>query len=224
MTRLALRLVSAAALAVMAWGCDESDGGSPDASVASLPPVTTADDSGGEAGANFGLGSIDRAGRPLVGVLLIPGALEDEYNAAPTFDQPLGRTLADGVSSRLADFDGVALGDGGPDPIDWPFPDGGEHPLLAMFGLDALLVDTALPCGLADGGFAPSYLDIEREIFLSGATHTTCGGRTPNEPVVDETLTLLVTGDRDGGSVSQGIAGATKPAITQFPYLSDPND
>jgi hypothetical protein len=88
--------------------------------------------------------------------------------------------------------------------------------------LDTLLVDTALPCTSPDGGFAASYLDIEQEIFLSGdAGHTTCGGRTPSDNVIDTTLTLLITNGRI--PVSQGVVGPTKPATTQFPYLAEPN-
>jgi hypothetical protein len=185
--------------------------------------VPSGEDAAVDASANgFGLGQVDRAGRPLVAVLLVPGSLQDEYNAASTFDAPLSRTLQDALASRLETLDTIALGDGGPDPVDWT-ADGGMHPLLPMFAQDSLLVDTALPCTSPDGGFAPSYLDIEREIFLSQATHTTCGGRTPIDNVVDATLTLLVTGGRDGGpSVTQGALGPTKPPTLQFPYLAGP--
>jgi hypothetical protein len=95
--------------------------------------------------------------------------------------------------------------------------------LPALLG-DTLLVDTSMPCTAADGGFAASYFDLEREIFLSAPPHTTCGGRTPNEDVVDETLQLLVTGDREGGPVvSQRVSGPTQPSTTTFPYLAPPN-
>jgi hypothetical protein len=107
--------------------------------------------------------------------------------------------------------------------VDWT-PDGGVHPLLPLFLSDVLLVDTALSCTSPEGGFAPSYLALEREIYLSGARHSTCGGRTPAENVVDITLSLLVTADRDGGPrVTQGVSGPTKPATTTFPYLANPN-
>ncbi len=166
---------------------------------------------------------IDRAGHPLVSVLLVPGALSDPYNAFPSFAPNMPRVLQDGLASRLAFFDTLALGDAGPDPVDWT-PEGGVSPLLAAFTTDVLLVDTAYPCTTADGGFSSGYFDIEREIYLSGTPHTTCGGRTPAENVVDKTLTLLVTADRDGGPViSQGVPGATKPPTTTFPYFADPN-
>jgi hypothetical protein len=189
--------------------------GQEDASVF-VPPG----DSGSDASLGLGPAQVDRAGRPLVGVLLVPGSLEDDYNATATFDTLLPRTLENALTARLRSLDTIAV-DGGPDPVDWPV-DSGTHPLLPMLELDTLLVDTALPCTSPDGGFAASYLDIEQEIFLSGdGGHTTCGGRTPSDNVIDTTLTLLITNGRI--PISQGVAGPTKPATTQFPYLAEPN-
>lgn len=170
--------------------------------------------------ASLGPGQVDRAGHPLVTVLLVPGTLADEYNAQPSFEQNVPRVLQDALEARLVALDTLTLGDAGPDPVDWPIPDGGTHPLLPMVVSDQLLVDTARSCS-GDAGFTPSYLDIEREIDLGGSPHTTCGGRTPDENVVDETLTLLVTDGR--APVSQGVAAATKPATATFPYLAAPN-
>lgn len=186
--------------------------------------VPLGDDAGGDATvqeAGLGLGPIDRDGHPLVTILLMPGALQDEYNAQSSFEPNVPRVLQDALEARLVALDTLALGDGGGDEVDWPIPDGGMHPLLPMFVNDVLLVDTALPSTSPDGGFASSYLDLEREILLGGATHTTCGGRTPSEDVVDETLTLLVTDGRQ--PVTQGVSGPSKAATTTFPYLADPN-
>jgi hypothetical protein len=170
--------------------------------------------------AGLGEGQKDRAGHPLVTILLVPGALQDEYNKQPSFDANVPRTLEDALESRLAALDTLVLGDAGPDPVDWPVPDGGTHPLLPLFVSDVLLVDTSLRCD-GDGGFLPSYLDIDREVYLNGLPHTTCGGRTPVENVVDETLTLIATGDR--APVTQGALAPTRAATPTFPYLADPN-
>jgi hypothetical protein len=185
--------------------------------------ATMPSDASEEAEGGFGLGQIDRAGRPLVTTLLVATDVQDEYNSTSTFAADVPRVLQDSIASRIAQWDTLVLADGGAaDPVDWP--EGGA--LLPMLLGDTLLVDTALPCVGPDGGFVASYLDLEREAFLDAPSyaHTTCGGRTPNEPVVDETLTLLVTADRPGGpEVTQGIAGPTRPATTTFPYLSAPN-
>jgi len=174
----------------------------------------------GSDGSGFGLGQIDRAGRPLVAVLLVPGTLQDEYNAQPSFEPTQPRVLQNAMASRLAELDSLMVGDAGPDPVDWP--DGGA--LLPMLLGDTLLVDTSQSCA-SDGGFLASYLDIEQEVFLGRPdANTTCGGRTPGEHVVDEMLQLMVTADREGGPViSQGVAGPTKPPSLSFPYLAPPN-
>jgi hypothetical protein len=153
--------------------------------------------------------------------MLLPSQLGDSYNAEPTFAPALPRTLADALEARLVELDTLALGDAGPDPVDWPVPEGGAHPLLPAFAADTLLIDTSLSCLEADGGFAGSYFDLDREVYLGDAPHTTCGGRTPGEDVVSKTLTLLVTGGK--APVEQGVAGPTKPAVITFPYLAPPN-
>ena len=186
--------------------------------------VPFGDDGGSDATveeAGLSLGPIDRDGHPLVTILLLSGSLQDEYNAQSSFEPNVPRVLQDALEARLVALDTLALGDGGGDEVDWPIPDGGQHPLLPMFVTDVLLVDTAKSCTSGDGGFVSSYLDLEREILLDGAAHTTCGGRTPGENVVDETLTLLVTNGRV--PVTQGVVGPSKAASTTFPYLAAPN-
>jgi uncharacterized protein DUF4331 len=185
-----------------------------------------ADAEAGADGAGLAMAQVDRAGRPLVSILLVPDSLKDDYNAASTFDAPLSRTLGDGLTARLQALDTLEIGDAGPDPVDWPI-EGGAHPLLPVLATDALLIDTALSCASPDGGFIASYLDIEREIFPdifeSNAVHTTCGGRTPSDDVVDTTLSLVVTRNRRGApQIMQGIAAPAKPPIQTFPYLAEP--
>jgi hypothetical protein len=165
---------------------------------------------------------IDRAGHPLVAVMLVPGQLDDSFNAQASFAADVPRTLQDAIEARLIELDTLSLGDSGLDPVDWPVQPGGTHPLLGAFTADTLLVDTGQSCADVDGGYKASYFDIDREVYL-GTPHSTCGGRTPGEDVVSETLTLLVTGDGGRGPVSQGVSGPTKPAPMTFPYLAAPN-
>jgi hypothetical protein len=210
------------------FGCRGSAPVEPKADVYVPEPQEAGVDGGEDAAAGAdaspSLTQVDRAGHPLASVLLVPGTLQDTYNAQPSFGTDVPRVLQAALASRLELLDTLALGDGGPDPVDWPVPEGGTHPLLPVFVNDVLLVDTALPCADPDGGFAASYLAIEREIYLAAAPHVTCGGRTPSDDVVDTTWKLLVTGDREGGApVVQGAFGPTKPATTTFPYLADPN-
>ncbi len=122
--------------------------------------------------AKYRTGPVDRDGHPLVTALLVPGPLQDDYNAHPTFD-PLPRILQDALGSRLVQWDSVSVAEAGPDPVDWPVPDGGTHPLLPLFLTDVLLVDTSLPCLAVDAGSAATYLDIDKETNSLGPPHTT---------------------------------------------------
>jgi Domain of unknown function (DUF4331) len=219
-----VRRAACLALAVGLLACGRHKNGAKelaDVYVPQGPPDTGGEEASTVPEAALPPGHVDRDGHPLATILFVPGTLQDEYNEQPTFEEQVPRTLQDALEARLVALDTIAIGDGGPDPVDWPVPEGGTHPLLPMFVTDVLLVDTSLPCTAADGGFLPSYLDIEREIYLSGATHTTCGGRNPAEDVVDETLTLVVTNGRV--PVTQGVAGPTQPPTTTFPYLAPPN-
>jgi hypothetical protein len=65
------------------------------------------------------------------------------------------------------------------------------------------------------------YLEIERSL-LAGRTHTTCGGRHPNDDIVDKFFTFMV-GGVNGPRISDGVDRATRPATRTFPYLVGPN-
>ncbi len=209
---------AAVALAVAALAACRSAPDSEQPANVYVPPTQAEAGAPTEAGPS-GPQQVDRAGRPLVAVLFVAGSLQDDYNATSTFDASPARTLDDSLLSRIERFDTIALDGGSPDPVDWP-ADGGAQALAAMLSSDALLVDTALPCA-SDGGFLASYLDVEREAYLGGPAHKTCGGRTPGDAVVDTMLTLVVTAGR--APVSQGISGPARSVATTFPYLADPN-
>ncbi|SNX66303.1 uncharacterized protein DUF4331 [Streptomyces sp. TLI_55] len=97
----------------------------------------------------------------------------------------------------------------------WPPDDRGTHPLTELLLADFLVVDISKP-------FAEdSCFEIEAAL-LAGRPHTTCGGRAPNDDIVDTLYTLLV-GGVDGPRISDGVDGATQPATHDFPYLVAPN-
>jgi hypothetical protein len=137
--------------------------------------------------------------------------IRDLYNAEDTFD--LSRDYRGAYRSRLnanlAFFDPL---DG---RIDWPLDEQGGHPLTELLLADFLVVDTSKP-------FAEdSFLEIERAV-LAGRPHTTCGGRSLNDDIVDTLYTVLV-GGIDGPRISDGVDQATQPATHRFPYLVRPN-
>jgi hypothetical protein len=112
-------------------------------------------------------------------------------------------------NANLAYFDNI---DG---KIDWPLDDQGMHPLTKLLLADYLVVDLAKPYNEA------SYFEIEQAL-LQGKTHTTCGGRSPNDDIMDTLSTLLINANR-GPRISDGVDQATTPAALTFPYLMPPN-
>ncbi|NNG40562.1 DUF4331 family protein [Flexivirga sp. ID2601S] len=111
--------------------------------------------------------------------------------------------------ANLAFFDRLA-GD-----IVWPPGEHGTHPLTDLLFADFLVVDTSKPFSES------SSFEIERAALV-GREHTTCGGRAPNDDIVDTLYTLLVNGV-DGERISDGVDQATRPATHTFPYLVAPN-
>jgi hypothetical protein len=85
------------------------------------------------------------------------------------------------------------------------------------------VVDTSKPCRFDD---PHTYLEIERA-QLTGKSHTTCGGRMPNEDAMDVTLNFLIRGPAAAsagpGAITDGVAQATKESSRTFPYLAEMN-
>jgi hypothetical protein len=102
---------------------------------------------------------------------------------------------------------------------------------------DALVVDLAGTCTHD----TQSYFAIERAAFTSegdgGSGGRSCGGRTLNDDIIDDTLTMWIAksfdfgrgnprrvGDNVVAVTAPGTAGAYElsPAIKAFPYLGEP--
>jgi uncharacterized protein DUF4331 len=130
---------------------------------------------------------------------------EDTFNIRPDYAGAYRARF----NANLAWFDGL---DG---KTDWPLNEQGAHPLTELLLADFLVVDLSKPFS-EDGCF-----EIETAL-LAGRPHTTCGGRSLNDDIVDTLYTLLV-GGVDGERLSDGVDQATKPATHTFPYLNAPN-
>jgi Domain of unknown function (DUF4331) len=113
------------------------------------------------------------------------------------------------LNANLAVFDRL---DG---RTDWPLDGQGAHPLTELLLADHLVVDVSKPYA-GDG-----FLEIE-QAMLQGRVHVTCGGRSPNDDVMDTLYTLLVNAGR-GPRIGDGVDRATAPATRTFPYLAPPN-
>src|SRR5918997_537517 len=75
---------------------------------------------------------------------------------------------------------------------------------------------------------APKQFDqVNRDLEIESATregggHQTCGGRAPNDDVMDTIFTLMVNAG-NGPVIRDGVDQSTRPASPSFPYLSPAN-
>jgi hypothetical protein len=165
---------------------------------------------------------IERVGRPEVkNMLLAPKQFDpvntdleirDLYNLEDAFH--LGPTYRGAYRARLNA--NLAFWDGLDGTTDWPTKGDGDHPLTDLVLADYLVVDLTKP--YKEQG---SFLEIELAA-LAGKAHESCGGRAPNDDVIDTLFTQLVNAG-NGPVIRDGVDQATRPASRVFPYLAAPN-
>ena len=165
---------------------------------------------------------LERAGRPEVpNLMLAPKQFDpvnrdleirDLYNMDDAFDlsHAYESTYRARLNANLAFWDSL---DG---KTDWPPREDGAHPLTELILADFLVLDVTKP--YAEQG---SFLEIELAA-RRGEAHRTCGGRAPNDDVMDTIFTLLVNAG-NGPVIRDGVDQATRPASRVFPYLAPPN-
>jgi hypothetical protein len=165
---------------------------------------------------------LERTGRPEVkNLMLAPKQFDrvnrdleirDLYNTEDAFH--LGQAYQGAYRARLNA--NLAFWDGLDGRVDWPLGQNGAHPLTELLLADFLVVDVTKP--YAEHG---SFLEIELAA-RAGRRHQTCGGRAPNDDVMDTVFTLLVNAG-NGRRIRDGVDRATRPASRTFPYLASPN-
>jgi hypothetical protein len=196
---------------------------------------------------------LDRMGRPLISTALIgvfapaqdQAAMRDAYNRAPdpaTWATSListGVTIETEMETNLAVFDAFDIADpmisnpgcGNavlyvPPPLP-PGPSSSYRVAADLFADDEIYVDTAFAS-------CPIYLALEIQYATTGAGtkgHTTCGGRTPSDDVVDLTYSMLAAGKdgvdpttSDGApKLHDGVAAHTDIKESVFPFLGSPH-
>jgi hypothetical protein len=165
---------------------------------------------------------IERVGRPEVkNMMLGPKQFDqlnrdleirDLYNMEDAFQLENGYLGAyrARLSANLAFWDSL---DG---KTDWPSNGDGTHPLTEFFLADYLAVDVTKP--YAEQG---SFLEIERAV-RDGRPHKSCGGRAPNDDVIDTLFSLMINGG-NGPVIRDGVDHSSRPTSRSFPYLAQPN-
>ena len=134
--------------------------------------------------------------------------LRDAYNALGPFtgDTAGKAQMRDRLSANIAAYNTLK------DP---DVPAERRDALGALFADDYLLVDPSKPCDKAQ------YLGIEQAVLM-GQPHQGCGGRRPNDDVIDAIYSMLITGQL-APPIEDGVSQATTPATDSFPYLTPPN-
>src|SRR5215212_5313376 len=165
---------------------------------------------------------IERVGRPEVKNMMLAMKqfdpvnrdleIRDLYNMEDAFH--LGEAYRGAYRARLNA--NLAFWDGLDGKTDWPVDGNGTHPLTELVLADYLVVDTSKP--YAEQG---SFLEIERAV-REGRAHETCGGRAPNDDVMDTIFTLMINGG-SGPVIRDGVDQSTRPATQTFPYLAPAN-
>lgn len=156
---------------------------------------------------------LDRVGRPeITNLSLAPRNepdLRDLYNLDRPFQVPGARRnlYQERLAGNIAFFDAL---DG---RKNWADRD--REALARLLVDDALIVDLGKPCP------AQSFLEIERAVLRHEA-HRTCGGRRPDDDIMDVLYTLYVAG-WDGAAVSDGVDHPAVKVAAGFPYLVAPD-
>lgn len=137
--------------------------------------------------------------------------IRDLYNSEDAFHLRHGYLSAyrARLNANLAFWDSL---DG---DLAWSTDETGTHPLTELLLQDCLVVDPSKPYS------ERSYFDIEMDT-LHGRTHSSCGGRSLNDNVIDTMYTVLINGGL-GPRIRQGVDHATAKGTKTFPYLAAPS-
>jgi hypothetical protein len=163
---------------------------------------------------------IDRMGRPAINTALnhgfdadktAAGAAKDAYNQ-DTGEATWPATYSAQFAANLAILDALDTNCGN----QLGYAQGKGYGLAPALADDELYVNTA-------GTTCSDYLAVEANALgvLTSVTGIDCGGRRPNDDVIDETYSVLATGGLTG--VTDGVNAPATPATTTFPYLVAPH-
>jgi hypothetical protein len=158
-------------------------------------------------------GRLDRVGRPEITNVSLNARdkadLRDSFNHEIPFQN--SSSFTDKYKVRL--LNNITFYDSIDGKTDW---NQGQKDILASVLVDDfLVVDVSKPCA------KNSFLEIERSI-VEGGSHQTCGGRRPNDDIMDVLYRLYFNAGK-GALVSDGVNAPYRPISHQFPYLAGPD-
>lgn len=145
---------------------------------------------------------------------------KDKWNA----EDPFAVSDAQKSMFRTQLHDGLAYFDrfDGGQKHDWAKASRATETFLEILLNDFLIVDPTKP--IAPDSSGNTYLEIELAA-MRGEPNRTCGGRAPNDDVIDTSLTLFINGfERSTPLRRDGLHQSRNASTAAFPYLAPPND
>jgi hypothetical protein len=175
---------------------------------------TLTQDSSDNKGQPVKLRRIDRVGRPeITNVSMVAHQEEDDlrdlYNMETPFTSSINTPL---YRERLRkNIDYYDLLDG---KKDWTASQADHYANLLVN--DYLVIDLNKPCR------PDTYLSLEKAI-LDGKVAQNCGGRHPNDDVMDTLFTTFINANK-GQNIRDGVDQPSLAVSSKFPYLHAPED
>lgn len=157
---------------------------------------------------------LDRVGRPeITNVSMVAhedeAELRDRYNQDPPFQVSAENLQA--YRARLAK--NITFYDAIDRKKEWEDRD--RTALANMLADDFLVVD------LSKSNEGASFFEIEKSI-LQGKPYRGCGGRRPEDDIMDTLFTLFIAGP-GGERIRDGVDEPSRPVQSTFPYLAEPD-
>jgi hypothetical protein len=154
---------------------------------------------------------LDRIGRPEITNVTMNARdkadLRDQYNTEAPFE--VSPAALDKYKIRMKN--NITYYDGLDKKTDW-LP-ATKDTIVALLANDFLVVDLSKPCN------EDSFLEIEMAI-VNGKTHQSCGGRHPNNDIMDSLFNYYVN-NNSGTPISDGVSAPYREVSTKFPYLNE---
>ena len=155
---------------------------------------------------------LDRIGRPeITNVTLIhrdsDEDIRDDLNQQPAFG-----IAEDAIAKKRKRLEeAIRYYDALDGQTDWS--EEASEALVQILSADHLMLDPGKPC---DGD---RFFEIERAV-LDGQSHESCGGRKPDDDLIDRLYSLYITNDRE--VIGDGVGAPQTPTSEEFPHLAPP--
>lgn len=157
---------------------------------------------------------LDRIGRPeITNVSLVTQAGDTDIRDRFNIDRPFSVLLEAQRAYEARLIKNINYYDGLDKKNDWNEFD--KINLARILADDFLVLDTTKPCA------KNSFLEIEKSL-VKGSAITSCGGRHPNDDIMDTLFTSYIAG-LNGARIRDGVDAPNKVVSAEFPHLAAPS-